>query len=131
VERFYPSEEATATKFGTLLAAIEREQAISDHVRRVVNSEHFISYHSQSLPQGLNALYSVRRHEGQRGEDPAVTRLFISPAQFESADHRRALAYVVGAYQRYGQNNSLVLANALHKAELLVSLLRQAGCDDV
>lgn len=28
-------------------------------------------------------------------------------------------------------DNSLVLANALHKAELLVSLLRQAGCDDV
>ena len=43
----------------------------------------------------------------------------------------RRFSYLLGAYERYGKQNTIHLANAEHKAELLRDILVQLGCEDV
>lgn len=44
---------------------------------------------------------------------------------------RRALAYLAGAWVRYGRGSDFVLANAQDKAKLIAQLLTNLGCREV
>jgi len=50
---------------------------------------------------------------------------------FDGMGRDAMLAYLSGAYQRYGRGNTIGFANAEHKADLIARLLTEVGATDV
>ena len=133
VERFYANERDRAATFEALLRRLAEEQQISPAIREV-DRESVTYLHSAHLRNALDALYEDRR-EGGFSERPEgmlpVLNFYVSASMFPADRRDLKLAYLSGAYARYGRGNAIGFANAHHKAIVLADLLRDLGCGDV
>ena len=107
------------------------------------------AYYSKPIAERLNSCYRYEMTD-QMAQASDGDRRTAHPSLFASGlftriklDHgergyrktfffrRRALAYLAGAWARYGRGNDFVFANAHDKASLVESLLSDLGCSRI
>jgi hypothetical protein len=151
VERFYPNEMDKAAVFERQLAKLASEQGLEPAVRSPEGQQGHIAFRSKPIADRLNSCYKYQASGGEVGPGPDGTYRRLASASlgrslFMRAGHgssrgnglpdevfhrRRALAYLAGAWCRYGRGNEFIFANSSDKAELIAQLLDDVGCRDV
>ena len=58
-------------------------------------------------------------------------RFYVSASMFPTDRPQLKMAYVRGAYARFGRGNAIWFANAPHKAVVVAGLLRDLACTGV
>ena len=151
VERFYCNEAGKAQLFRRYIGKLAQEQDLDPSVREETSQKCLVSYYSKPIADRLNSCYryemtdqvlaqvpdgTYRRTANPsllgtglfgRGNGGVVTENGLSDEAFQ----RRALAYLAGAWARYGDGNDFVFANAHDKATLISGLLRSLGCRNI
>jgi len=152
VEGFYCNETNTARLFRRYLGKLAQEQGLNPAVREETVQECLVSYYSKPIADRLNSCYryemtdqplaqaadgTYRRTANPsllatglftRGSVSVITEKGLSDEAFF---RRRALAYLAGAWARYGRGNDFVFANAHDKATLVEGLLSDLGCSRI
>ena len=146
VECFYPNEKVVADLFEIYLRRLADEHNLQTEIRREQKDTGHIYFYSEELndlicsyyvENGLTDLDSneipkfsddkgcIHYGNGKIGESifPAVKHPWRLTA--EESDPR--LAFLIGAYVRYGEENRFSFSNAYHKARLVEELLVQLG----
>lgn len=151
VEGFYCDEISVATVFREALLKLAKEQDLDPSIRTETTQGCLVTYRSKQIADRLNSCYRYQASSESvvQGSDGTYRRiaspsleigLFLRGGQHvatgaglsEQVFYRdRALAYVAGAWARYGRNSTFVFANAQHKARLVAQLLTYLGCQDV
>jgi hypothetical protein len=150
IEAFYPRETKEQDLFARELAALASEQHLDVNVPRSVLEQGHVEFRSVALAERINSCYRYRLSsellalgaDGWYRRTANATldrRLFLVPGEVprqseDAIDRSRALAYVAGAWVRYGASTPTPVfrfANAHKKARLLVELLRGLGCENV
>lgn len=136
VERFYCNESEVAAGFRRVLARFTREQGLVDDTAEEVVQGCLVYYRSSTIATALNSVYEdhrrgagiARTSDGFRRE---ITVLRISSQVFEHVGRGGIMAYLSGAYYRYGRDNAFVFANAHHKADVIALLLERVGVEGI
>jgi hypothetical protein len=136
VERFYCNEHDKAELFLKYLRKLTNEQDIKRQIRKETLQKCLISYHSRDVSRFINSFYwfelsDRRRALGDDGEYKRTARAYTSVQVFGQSCRRCKLAYLAGAYSRYGVGNSFRFANSYRKAALVSDLLVEFGCTKV
>jgi hypothetical protein len=140
VEGFYCNETAKVPAFLHQLEQLAREQQLSASIRRETVEGCFTVVRSAPIAAALNSLYQTRdapRIEqswtiDESGRRRRNERLWAGPELFRGVPRALKLAYVAGAYNRYGKGNwRMKFANSQQKVALLVALLNEFGCSNV
>ena len=147
VERFYCEELAVAEEFRAALVRVEQDQQLAPALQGR-EQECLTSFRSKETAGRLNSCYqydftnqmTVPAPEGT-GRRRVTSGRFnfgllydqtaTSGSRYERVDRRRALAYLAGAWRRYGREGRFGFANAPHKAEGIAQVLVALGCTDV
>lgn len=116
IEHFYWGEYIQAYVILAYLNKIKHDQGLSTDISVERRQELLISLHSDEMTKLINSFYESSRNS------------FFPYAQFQGRDRSLKLAYLAGAYFRYGRNSSFSFANSYKKAELVVRLLSDVGC---
>jgi hypothetical protein len=151
VEAFYCDESSVVPVFRAAITKLAIEQKLDPSIRVVTTQECVVSYHSKEISAGLNSCYRyqvsnerlTRAPDGtyRRTATPTLglqvfatngTNTALPGSLSDQAVHRnRALAYVAGAWARYGRGSEFVFANAAGKVKLVAELLSYLGCQNV
>jgi hypothetical protein len=139
VEGFYCNESAKVPAFVHQLEQLAREQQLNASIRLEPRQDCLTVVRSAALADALNALYQKRdapriEHSwtiDASGRKRRNETLWAGPELFRGVTRELKLAYVAGAYARYGQGEVLRFANARQKVALLVALLNELGCSNV
>ncbi len=151
VEGFYCDEASTAALFRRYIVRLAEEQGLDPVVRDEVVQECLISYRSKPIVDHLNSCYQYQASSASLEQAPDGSyrrtasaslsmQLFLRSGQNASTGRglsdevfhrRRALAYVAGAWVRYGRGSDFIFANAQGKTRLIAQLLSYLGCRDV
>jgi len=150
IEGFYCNEPDKALVFQRYISRLAQEQGLDPDVHEETVQRCLISYHSRSIADRLNSCYrfEMTDQELAPGADGAYRRtakaslsldLFVQGSHSvtggrlsaETFLRRRALAYVSGAWARFGRGEEFVFANAQEKATLIATLLTNLGCRGV
>jgi hypothetical protein len=152
VERFFCNEHDTAAFFRRTLARLAREQGLDPAVREETAQECLLFYRSKAIADRLNSCYRFQATGGTAapGTDGTYRRVAEASLGMElfrrggraewtfgvgrtdsNFYRRRALAYLSGAWARYGRDGDFVFANSQEKARLIASLLSDLGCQRV
>jgi hypothetical protein len=140
VESFYANETSQAKRFKQYLKRLIDEYHLDTTLRSEI-VEQCIFFHSLELTRLIDAYYL---EHGLTGTIPDGTSAYtegagffrnhaghISAAVFPAEDREARLSYLVGAHERYGEQNSFRFANAFHKVQLVQQLLYDVGCPKV
>jgi hypothetical protein len=150
VEKFYCDETDAARLFRRTLGTLAQEQGVNPDIREQTGQQCVIVYHSKPIADRVNSCFRYQMTDGEmaRGSDGFYLRM-ASPSL---GDHlfvhgsgsfteqglddraffrRRALAYLGGAWARYGHGADFVFHGAVSKANLTAELLTDLGCHDV
>ena len=135
VERFYPEEREKAAQFRKALSTLMYAQGFETEIREELSDNGFTEFRSRPLAEALNTLYVERLTMGKAlmpdGSQKPIAQAMVSAAMFAQAGPNDKLAYLRGAYRRYGSGQTFTFANARHKATLIAELLIELGCNDV
>jgi hypothetical protein len=151
VERFYCNEASTAATFRRHLAKMATEQEIAPAIREDIVQQCLISFHSKAIADRVNSCYRYQTSSDvmSPGADGFYRRTATASLKLElfmrnrSGEirgdglpdeifyRRRALAYLAGAWMRYGRGTSFGFANAGEKATLVAQLLTHVGARNV
>jgi hypothetical protein len=137
VEHFYCNEQEKALLFENYLYKLKTEEGIDTAIRKKLQpcekqDEAHTFFYSAELKKLINSHYKFKfRRQGWGQNDKIkykkVAEAFIRKDIFKNSQTRK-LAYLAGAYCRYGSGNSFVFANADHKVILIIDLLNDLGC---
>lgn len=137
VEHFYCNEQDKALLFEKYLYKLKTEEEIDTVVRKKLQpcgkqDEAHTFFYSGELKKLINSYYKFQfRRQGWGQNDKIrykkVAEAFIRKDIFKNSQTRK-LAYLAGAYCRYGSGDSFVFANADHKVILIIDLLNDLGC---
>ena len=137
IEQFFCDESALLPAFRTVLARVLREQGLPDDVVESTRQDCLVSLHSEGVAGRINRLYVDRRRTGGHVRlvrpEPSgeIVALYVSDGMFDGVSDTERIAYLAGAYARYGRGSSYVLSNAEHKAALIARLLLDVGATDI
>jgi hypothetical protein len=139
IESFYPAEGKQAESFREWLAVFAAERGISASIRSEKRESGHIDILCRELAFLISQSYRVRRrspyfpidHQGESCFSREVYELYISEEVFAHAGMREKISFLIGAYVRFGKDNTYVFANAEHKVRLSMSLLEQVGCTNI
>jgi hypothetical protein len=121
------------------LEQLVREQHLDARVRLETVEGCVTVVRSEPLADALNSLYQSRDAPrideswtiDESGRRRRNETLWAGPQLFRGAARELELAYVAGAYARYGHGEDLRFANARQKVALIASLLNELGCANV
>jgi hypothetical protein len=140
VEHFWVNETKKADLFEKYLIRLVDEYCLQTSLRREVSEGHTY-FLSTEITQLINSLYLQHHLTGTDSNgNPAYTSgqgFFqqntgrISVEIFPASDREAKLSYLIGAHQRYGEENMFLFANAYHKAQLVYQLLQELGSPNV
>lgn len=130
IEHFFCNEHDQSLIFGEYLKMLATEMKINTVVQERIVQECLADLYSHELNEIINSYYKYKFNTKSSNEKDTASA-FISKDIFQEDDTKSRLAYLSGAYLRYGDGNSLTIYNARHKADLLVDLLKEVGCTDV
>ena len=146
IEGFYCNEAAMAATFREAIQKLATEQRLDpSSIKTETRQDCLISFHAKALADRLNSCYVFQTgtKEGLvQAADGTYRRtakgslglsLFLRDGQgtAEGFYRERALAYLSGAWTRYGRDSAFVFANSDQKARLVAELLQQLGCRGV
>jgi hypothetical protein len=136
VEHFYCDENAKADVFAALLRQVASEQGLRADVRVESFQGCLREVRCRLLADAFNRLYrfqftSRSMQPDRQGKYRRSARAYVSAEVFAGRGQEAKLAYLVGAYWRYGADGVFRFANARHKAELVAGLLREFGASGV
>jgi hypothetical protein len=151
IEGFYCAEQDKAALFRRVIVKLAQEQRLSPAIRDETIQQCLVSYHSKTIADRLNSCYSYQatNDTAMQATDSTYRRmataslgrhLFLRTGHGTGRGNglpdevfyrRRALAYVAGAWTRYGRDADFAFANAHDKATLIAQLLVDLGCRDV
>lgn len=152
VEGFYCNEAGKAQLLRRYIGKLALEQGLDPAVREETIQQCLVSYYSKPIADRLNSCYRyemtdqvlTRAPDGtyRRTANPSLLgaglfarsgRGVVTDAGLsdEASFRRRALAYLAGAWARYGRGNDFVFASARDKATLVSGLLMNLGCHDI
>lgn len=132
VEGFYWGEQLQAYIMVVYLNKIMNEiYSFSDvETRRKQNL--LVHVHSESMTKYINSYYDYEYQYGAKahvdGEWKKTGAGNFPYSAFEKGDRSLKLAYLAGAYYRFGADNSIRLTNGFKKGDLLARLLKETGC---
>lgn len=149
VESFFCDEVSAASLFRRSLERLADEQGLTSDVRAVVTQECLTQVRS-GLAGLLNSCYQFDlRGSSRSGASPSAPRTgraVLNPALFylradatgagqwtaSTLDHRRALAYLAGAWQRHGRDGAFHFPGMVAaRVDLVRALLTDLGCRNV
>ena len=133
VETFFCNEQTFVPVFRDMLRRLVREQQLSNDLSESIVQDCLLSFRSHGLAARIDRLYRDRRSTGMfanPGRHEIVAR-YVSRDVLATEPREHVVAYLAGAYQRFGQGDSIVLANAEHKAQLIAEWLVQVGATNV
>jgi hypothetical protein len=140
IEHFWVNETKKADIFEKYLMRLVDEYYLQTSLRREMSDEHtyFLSAEITGL---INSFYLKHYLTGTDSNgNPAYTTgqgFFqqntgrISADVFPSGDREAKLSYLIGAHQRYGEENMFLFVNAYHKAQLVYRLLQELKSPNV
>ena len=151
IESFYCNEPVLARWFGEQLGTLTREQGIAANARPEIVQECLTVFRGRAIAEKLNSCYRFRvsaerlllAADGTHRRTATSSLgadLFLRGTPNTLPDgalgdelfhRRRALAYITGAWVRYGRESRFVFANSREKAELVGRLLSWLGARDV
>lgn len=134
VESFYANEHVQAFVFRAYLDSVCADQGIETTIREERRDEVLISWHSPDLTRLINSfyLYRISGHEVIVDRDELPERSgSLSYRLLAHADRGLKLAYLAGAWFRYGQDDHFRFANSVGRTDLVAKLLRDVGCTGV
>jgi hypothetical protein len=136
VERFFCNEQDEAELFLEYLRKLVEEQQLRTRIEVQTRQECLVSYSSREVARFLNSFYRYELTEGMQaiGDDGTYKRtamVFTTMDVFPQSCRECKLAYLSGAYARYGAGDSFRFANSQRKAVLIADLLRDLGCTSV
>jgi hypothetical protein len=136
IERFYCDENAKADVFAALLRQVASEQGLRAEVRVESFQECLREVRSRPLADALNRLYRFQftshlRQPDRKGNYHRTARAYVSAEMLSGRGQDAKLAYLVGAYWRFGADGVFRFPNARHKAEVVAGLLREFGASGV
>lgn len=131
VETLYCNEHDKLERLRTMLRRLLREQRLTDDLREELVQECLPVFRSAELARELNSMYVSREAVGMfdtsGGRRRQIVVLKATQAMFERVGDNERVAYLAGAYYRYGHEGAFVFANAGHKADLIADLLDAVG----
>lgn len=133
VETFFCNEGEFVPRFRNMLRRVVREQQLADDLGESVVQDCLVSFRSRSLAARIDQLYRDRRPTGMFA-NPGRRELFagyVSRDVLASERREHVVAYLAGAYQRFGQGDSIAFPNAEHKARLIAEWFVQVGATNV
>jgi hypothetical protein len=152
LERFYCNEAETARLFRRSVGVLAQEQRLSSNVNEKTEQECLVSFYSKAIADRLNSCYRFTVTDQRREQGPDGTYRRTAAASLErglffrasaisalterglSDDvffRRRAVAYLAGAWARFGHDQKFVFSNARAKADLIAVLLLDLGCRNI
>jgi hypothetical protein len=137
VEHFYCNEQGKALLFEKYLYKLKTERKINTVIRKELEpcetqDEAHTYFYSLELKKLINSYYKFQfRRQGFCQNDKIryrkIAEAFVRKDVFKN-NQMWKLAYLAGAYSRYGYGESFVFANADHKVILIIDLLNDLGC---
>ncbi len=134
VETFYGKEKDKAEIFKAYLSKLVEQKAITTVIRTEVTEGQHIVFYSRELTELIDGSYSFDFSKGQAASfvgSSRATQAYISKEMFRDRAPADKLAFLTGAYIRYGKGDSFRFVNAHHKANLVAELLKEFDCGDV
>jgi hypothetical protein len=135
VERFQAGEKQQSYRFKNYLMSLIAQQRLRTMLRsEEVEGQTY--FYSAELAKLINVYYldhglvsdPADFRMNADGADPVASQVGkISAAVFPEGDRQAQLSYLIGAYQRYGEQNTFRFTEALHKAHLVQHLLQDLG----
>ncbi|NES95413.1 MAG: hypothetical protein F6K32_09305 [Desertifilum sp. SIO1I2] len=140
VEHFWVNESQKADLFEKYLNRLVKEYHLQTSLRREVSEGHTY-FVSTELAQFINSFYLKHYLTGTDSDgNPAYTTgrsIFqqntgqISAVAFPPGDREAKIAYLIGAHQRYAEQNIFQIVNAYPKAQLIYQFLKELGSPQV
>lgn len=137
VEHFYCNEQEKALLFEKYLYKLKNEKGMDTVIRKVLQpcgkqDEAHTFFYSGERKKWINSYYEFRfQREGRVQNEKIIymktAEAFIRKDIFNKSRTSK-LAYLAGAYCRYGDGEYFVFANAHHKVILIIDLLNDLGC---
>jgi hypothetical protein len=136
VEKFGCDEQKEAELFLEYLRRLTAEQQIRTEIEVQTRQECLVSYSSREVARFLNSFYRYELSDevksiGDDGTYERTANAFTTMEAFPASCRECKLAYLSGAYTRYGVDDSFWFANSQRKAALVAELLRDLGCRNV
>jgi hypothetical protein len=132
ISHLYCNEHDKAATLRAALSRLHEEQQLKEPPRESSVQECLVHFRSTAITTGLNSMYVNRELTGVIGAGSHIMALRSSQGMFESVGRDERLAFVAGAYYRYGrENNTMSFSNSEHTAALVADLLRELGAQDV
>jgi hypothetical protein len=152
VETFYCNEAGKAQLFRRYIGKLAQEQDLDPTVREETIQKCLVVYYSRPIADRLNSCYRYKMTDQVMAHAPDGTYRRTANPSFAGAGlfargsgrvvsknglsdeayfRRRALAYLAGAWARYGRGGDFVFANAREKATLVSGLLLNLGCNNI
>ena len=153
LESFYCNEAKIAGLFKRTADALAREQRLEPDIREEIVQGCLTDYYSRTLAPRVDSCYrySLTREIQAETPDGQLRRtasaslggeLFTPPGAISGTRtarglsddlflRRRALAYLAGAWARYGRGRDFVFSNARSKVDLIARLLVDLGCTNM
>lgn len=137
LEQFYCNESKFVPVFRAGLRRMLRDQELTDDVAESVEHGCLTTFSSDAVAGRIDRVYRNRRRTGghmRRADGRRWTEIIvlqISDAVFDGRSRDDRLAYLAGAYARFGDGSMFRFSNAEHKAALVARLLVQVGATDV
>jgi hypothetical protein len=132
VEGFYCGEPDVADTFYRYLLRLSKEQKLDAKISKKIRQDCLPSFHSPVLAKFINSFYDYTlTNSGMAVTDDGPKMMAsadLSADVFEGLDRDVKLAYLAGAYYRYGEGDSFRFANSSGKADLIRDLLTELGC---
>ena len=133
IQMFRASEAEKADRFAEHLERLATQAGLPAQIDRRTDSWGKITFCSPTLAPLINSVYVSRGMvpitiTPEPGEaDPVLHGGMISYAVFPPDDRNARIAFIRGAYQRYGLRNTFTFINADHKVKLIERLLQELG----
>src|SRR6266496_6031217 len=122
IEHFYPHETSVADDFERCLYQLKTTYALETTIERVVNSDGHMEFRSAELSTLIASFYGT-----ERGISYSLFQPRMSGWYTPATDDER-ISFLIGAYLRYKRNGGFRFANAAHKAEVTMRVLRGLDC---
>jgi hypothetical protein len=140
VEGFYCSEQDKARIFRKYLEKLVKEQGIKTSITEEKRQECLTLFRSLELTELFNSFYEYKLTSGttvqdRNGKWKKTATAFVTKSIFDGVGRDCKLAYLSGAYWRYGpgamSGRSFRFANSYRKVDMIADLLREFGCRNV
>lgn len=125
IESFYGEDSEPAKRFEELLQAYREETGQGFRYAKVAEEGGGATFRSEKLSAVINSYYVRDESEGHVGT--------LDRRVLDEASEECNLAYVEGAYRRFGHKNAnaIRVVNGYYKIETLAHVLERLGCKNV